>query len=60
MAATATLPGGTIKFDCRLDSTSGSDVHREFKGTLLPDGSLAITEIHDKKTYSFLGFAICL
>ncbi len=40
-----------IKFDLRLDSTDGKDVHRDFKGTYFRgDGTLAIAEVKYLKT----------
>jgi hypothetical protein len=34
-----------IKFDLRLKTTNGKDVMKEFKGTLFPDGKLAVAEV---------------
>eukprot|EP01105_Mastigella_eilhardi_P005268 TRINITY_DN17008_c0_g1_i1.p1 TRINITY_DN17008_c0_g1~~TRINITY_DN17008_c0_g1_i1.p1 ORF type:complete len:346 (-),score=106.19 TRINITY_DN17008_c0_g1_i1:109-1119(-) len=54
----ATLPEGTVLFDARLDSVEGKEVHRQFKGTLLPDNSLTVTELITRANKTFVNMVV--
>lgn len=46
MAPPSDPSNNQIRFDLRLQSNNGKDVHREFKGSLFQtDGTIAIAEI---------------
>jgi hypothetical protein len=46
MASSSASTKEQLRFDLRLQSSNGKDVHRDFKGTLfVGDGTLAIAEV---------------